>query len=165
MVADYEKQLWLNRALEDYLIAGYVLQSGLGFASGCYHMQQCVEKALKAELVATGEDVGRDHKTHNLVRLAAALESKLEGFSLDNEVGEALMRLTSYESPARYPGDVPGEAHFMDSIHTYNLVADAIATADPGFSLPFFDAVKILAARPFEVAPPFGQERDPGISF
>lgn len=66
----------------------------------CYHAQQAVEKALKAVLVVAGEDPPR---THNLVRLNAAVDPPVLGVSDE----DTLATLTLWSVEQRYPADQP----------------------------------------------------------
>jgi HEPN domain-containing protein len=66
----------------------------------CYHVQQAVEKGLKALLVAAGSD---PPWTHNLVRLNRALDPA--PFSLDDE--DVLASLTVWSVRQRYPANQP----------------------------------------------------------
>lgn len=66
----------------------------------CYHVQQAVGKALKALVVAAGEDPPR---THNLVRLNAAVDPPVLGASDE----DALAALTVWSVEQRYPADQP----------------------------------------------------------
>lgn len=66
----------------------------------CYHVQQAVEKGLKALLVAAGND---PPKSHNLVRLNAASDPPV--FGVDDE--DMLAALTLWSVEQRYPADHP----------------------------------------------------------
>ena len=66
----------------------------------CYHVQQAVEKGLKALLVVAGED---PPKTHNLVRLDSAVTPPV----FDPSDGDMLASLTLWSVEQRYPADQP----------------------------------------------------------
>lgn len=67
----------------------------------CYHVQQAVEKGLKALLVAAGLD---PPKSHNLVRLNAASDPPM--FSGDDDE-DILAALTLWSVEQRYPANQP----------------------------------------------------------
>jgi len=66
--------------------------------AAAFHAQQCIEKYLKAALVAKGIDFPRTHDIDELVALLP------KNAVLDIPV-EQRRRLTSYAIIARYPGD------------------------------------------------------------
>ena len=93
---------WIQKAEDDYkaiikldpVDTPYVI---------CFHCQQCIEKYLKALILAYGEV---PPVTHNLIRLnsiAAKYESSLE------EIFDLLEELNPYSVPARYPGIIVTE--------------------------------------------------------
>jgi len=63
-----EAQRWLLKADEDLAAARLLIAGGL-IDPAAFHVQQALEKALKALLVAAGKDIRR---THDLETLAAA---------------------------------------------------------------------------------------------
>lgn len=65
--------------------------------AACFHAQQCIEKYLKALLVAEGSRVPR---IHDLSALAALLPNERFLRTFDAE----LAMLTTYAVAARYPG-------------------------------------------------------------
>jgi HEPN domain-containing protein len=90
---------WVAKAENDLITAAHLLKLGLSCPTDtvCFHAQQCVEKYLKALLVAKGIDFP---KTHNLKRLIALVPA-----SLKPEISsEEQVRLTDYVTGARYPG-------------------------------------------------------------
>lgn len=66
----------------------------------CYHVQQAIEKGLKALIVHSGEDPPR---THNLVRLNDAIGPPVFGQDAEADL-EALTLWAVYQ---RYPADQP----------------------------------------------------------
>lgn len=93
-------ELWLQRARDDQAMATVLSAAGSPSWGVCYHVPQAVEKALKALLVAAGED---PPKTHNLVRLNAAVRPP--PFGVDGE--DVLASLTLWSIEQRYPADQP----------------------------------------------------------
>ena len=69
--------------------------------TACWHIQQSLEKAIKAALIAEGID---PPYTHDLVALLAALPSKWKG-GLKDIID--LARVSSWTTEARYPGEMP----------------------------------------------------------
>jgi len=95
---------WLARAAEDMAIADFAWESS--FVPSClFHLQQAIEKVLKAALI---ESTGDYPKTHDLPDLVARL-----GLDLSPEQMKLLRRLSEQYIPTRYadpwieiPGDV-----------------------------------------------------------
>ena len=61
---------WLRQAHSDLAMANYASDGGF-HAQACYHCSQAAEKALKALLLALGQEPER---THSIARLLDALE-------------------------------------------------------------------------------------------
>ena len=61
---------WLRQAHSDLAMAAYASEGGF-HAQACYHCSQAAEKALKALLLALGQEPER---THSIERLLCALE-------------------------------------------------------------------------------------------
>lgn len=89
---------WLSRARDDLAIAETLLAAESPAWAVCYHVQQAVEKGLKALLVVAGED---PPKTHNLVRLDSAVTPRVFEPSDD----DMLASLTLWSVEQRYPAD------------------------------------------------------------
>ncbi len=67
----------------------------------CFHMQQCVEKYLKAFLVFRNREFRRTHDLSELIQRCAELDPEFSQlFELDAD------RLTEYAVEVRYPGDM-----------------------------------------------------------
>jgi HEPN domain-containing protein len=96
---------WLTKADNDLKTAAHTLTLGKDCPTDtvCFHVQQCVEKHIKALLVFRGITFS---KTHNIRLLRALLPPKLRP-KLDRNVQN---RLTRYATVLRYPSagpDVP----------------------------------------------------------
>ena len=92
--------MWMARA-EDDLFMAETVAAGSGPPWGvCYHVQQAVEKGLKALIVAVGEDPPR---TQNLARLNTVVEPPVFG----GEDDDMLASLTLWAIQQRYPADQP----------------------------------------------------------
>jgi len=66
----------------------------------CFHMQQCVEKYLKAFLVYHGKEISRTHNIALLLQQCIELDSSFENLK---SIGAAA--LTAYATGSRYPDD------------------------------------------------------------
>ena len=92
--------MWMARA-EDDLFMAETVAAGSGPPWGtCYHVQQAVEKASKALIVAADEDPPR---THNLARLNIAVEPAM----FEGEDDDMLASLTLWAFQQRDPADQP----------------------------------------------------------
>jgi len=92
-------QRWIEKAKEDIKAAKLLLDSSANLNSiVCFHVQQAVEKALKAFLTKAGVRTGRTHDIGFLLRLC---EEQDEEFR--NLPTEELSRLSFYAVQIRYP--------------------------------------------------------------
>lgn len=105
---------WLDKATEDLTVARLVLNEGLT-APACFHSQQCIEKSLKAYLLAKSNTYPRVHKLVDLLDLCRQIDSTFAQFLSD------CARVDEYYVPTRYPegiaGGLPGgtpSAHAAD---------------------------------------------------
>src|SRR5258708_2803394 len=91
---------WVQKAEHDLTNAAHTLKLGKRAPTDtvCFHAQQCVEKYLKALLVAQEIDFGR---THSISALLALVPTRLRP-DLSAQEQELL---TDYAVSARYPGD------------------------------------------------------------
>ena len=88
---------WLRQAHSDLAMAAYASQGGF-HAQACYHCAQAAEKALKALLLALGQEPER---THSIERLLGALELLgIETAPLRQLPLKPLQRMTT---ASRYP--------------------------------------------------------------
>lgn len=91
---------WLRLAEADLEMAGILAEGSAAAWGVCYHVQQGVEKAMKALTLARGDD---PPFTHNLVRLNRALTPAPFG----SEDEERLADLSVWSIKQRYPADQP----------------------------------------------------------
>lgn len=91
---------WLGKAEEDWKAADLLLTSSEELTLPClFHLQQMLEKLLKALLLKQEKPIERTHDLSWLIHLAA-----LGG---DEELLELAESLTIFAVNARYPGDSP----------------------------------------------------------
>jgi len=100
MSASLPKQ-WLSRAAEDLAVARLALREGHA-AHACFLSQQCIEKALKAYLLAK---TGLYPRTHKLVDLLTECQRIDPAFA---QFLKHCLIVDQYYIPARYPDGVPG---------------------------------------------------------
>lgn len=100
MNANLPKQ-WLDRASEDLDVARLVLKEGYA-SHACFLAQQCIEKSLKAYLLAKTNSYPRAHKLTDLVVQCELIDSTFSQFR-DN-----CIVVDQYYIPTRYPNGVPG---------------------------------------------------------
>jgi HEPN domain-containing protein len=94
---------WIDKSEGDYLTATREAQADPpNYDAVCFHAQQCIEKLLKAAVIAKGEIPS---KTHDLSVLSALLSSLDEGWHWPVEE----LRLLSRSAVIfRYPGESAG---------------------------------------------------------
>jgi HEPN domain-containing protein len=91
---------WVEKAENDLKNAAYTLGMGNDCPTDtvCFHVQQCVEKYLKAFLILKSIDFP---KTHDIKELVILLPVK----SRPKLTPEEQRRFTDYATVTRYPGD------------------------------------------------------------
>jgi HEPN domain-containing protein len=91
---------WIDKAAGDYLTATREAQADPpNYDAACFHAQQCIEKLLKAAVIAKGEI---PPKTHDLTILSGLLTSLDPGWHWPVEE----LRLLSHSAVIfRYPGE------------------------------------------------------------
>ena len=100
MIASLPDQ-WLDRAAEDLTVARLVFDEG-HMAHTCFLAQQCIEKSLKAYLLAESGAYPRTHKLVDLLSLCEELSPDFAQFQPDCII------VDQYYIPTRYPDGVPG---------------------------------------------------------
>jgi HEPN domain-containing protein len=94
---DERVEEWILKAEEDY--KSVIRMNPMETPNViCFHCQQCIEKYLKAFLVANGET---PPITHNLIRLNNLAEKYEKSFE---EIYDLLEELNPYSVLIRYPG-------------------------------------------------------------
>lgn len=95
-----EVDSWVGKAEEDWLSAKWLLKEESPVTTpGLFHLQQCVEKLLKAFLVNQGVRFDRRHDLAYLLRLAN--EKRLDAYT------DLMDELNPFAVEQRYPGDLP----------------------------------------------------------
>lgn len=100
MTTNLPKQ-WLDRATEDLTVARLVLKEQ-HTAHTCFLSQQCIEKALKAYLLAKTNSYPRTHKLVDLLVLCQQIEPAIDQYLTDCTI------IDQYYIPTRYPDGIPG---------------------------------------------------------
>jgi HEPN domain-containing protein len=117
MAVHEEIQEWLDKAEEDRRVAEILLCSGEELTLPCmFHLQQMLEKLLKALIIARGKRVDRTHDLDRLAQQAEALE--IEGLL------NLCDTLNLFAVNGRYPGDLP-EVSIREA-RTYSTLAEDI---------------------------------------
>ncbi len=103
---------WVRKAQADWRVAQREMtaQDERSFDAVCFHVQQAIEKLLKAVLLDRA--VQPEH-THDLVRLSGAVTRAVPSWSADTA---ALKALTTIGAASRYPGQDADEtiaAHML----------------------------------------------------
>ena len=129
MSAPAELLGWIARAEEDFTLACSALRRKKPLLYGAtFHAQQCVEKYIKALLVARGLVFPR---THDLVALT---DLCLQGGIIIPVEQEALDRLAAYAVQVRYPGEDPA----LDETREALQVAQTVCRFVRKFLNPYF---------------------------
>ena len=91
---------WVDKAENDLKNAVHTLKMGTDCPTDtiCFHVQQCVEKYLKALLVLKGSDFP---KTHNIANLLELLPPSVRPPITEHEQDT----LSEYATVTRYPGE------------------------------------------------------------
>lgn len=119
-------KLWIVKASHDLKIGKDEMNTDDPATDAvCFHMQQCVEKYLKAFMIYNGLEISKTHILSYLLEKCITLDAEFTKFD-KNE----FHKLTEYAVALRYPDDF-----FMPSLEE---TKEAIKMADDivGFVLP-----------------------------
>ena len=95
-----EVQEWLDKADEDRLVVEVLLRTGEELTLPCmFHLQQMLEKLLKALILVQGSNFERTHDLSRLATLASAEDVE--------QLLELSETLNLFAVNGRYPGDLP----------------------------------------------------------
>lgn len=100
-MSDTLSKQWLDIATEDLTVARLVFEEEHS-AHACFLSQQCIEKSLKAYLIAKANTYPRTHNLVILLNQCEVLEPKFAQFRADCTV------VDQYYVPTRYPDGIPG---------------------------------------------------------
>src|SRR5205814_6425866 len=91
---------WVDKAEADYAAALLLRRSRKKHSRDivCFHLQQCVEKYLKARLEEAGTAYPKTHDLERLLDLAVAVEPTWAVYR------PAMATITDYAVEVRYPG-------------------------------------------------------------
>jgi HEPN domain-containing protein len=106
-------QQWLDFASEDLTVARLVFTEE-HFAHACFLSQQCMEKALKAFLLAKLNQYPRVHNLTDLLTQCAAIDTVFSQFVADCATVDQYYIPTRY--PAGLPSGLPGNTHAQAAI-------------------------------------------------
>lgn len=107
---------WLDRAGEDLLCAGLLLQNDNCYGGAAFHCQQTIEKALKAYILIKSDILVDGHNLTWLCKRA---------MKYDNSFHEWLSESASLNKcyiETRYPADIPLELEY-NQVHRYYKMA------------------------------------------
>ena len=114
-------QQWLAKAAEDLVVAQLVLPEN-HLAHVCFLSQQCIEKALKAYLIAKINQYPRTHKLVDLLQQCISIDANFSQFLAD------CISVDQYYIPTRYPDGTPGG--WSSGLPTMAQAQKAITAAD-----------------------------------
>ena len=111
---------WLHFATGDLLAAELSSGFELHLEILCFHSQQCVEKSLKAVLVAMGQDFPRTHNISKLVECLIDAGVEAPDYLLQSE------RLSRFAVMLRYPssGLLPNKDEHLQSAQIAHKTLD-----------------------------------------
>ena len=114
-------QQWLAKAAEDLAVAQLVLPEN-HLAHVCFLSQQCIEKALKAYLIAKITQYPRTHKLVDLLQQCINIDANFSQFLAE------CVSVDQYYIPTRYPEGTPGG--LPSGLPTMDQAQKAITAAD-----------------------------------
>ena len=125
-----EGQRWLEQARIDLKWGRHLNEQGAPYL-GCFLAQQAAEKALKAVLYASGDELVVGHSVRQLGQRAAEVDARF-GQQLDE-----WSVLDTFYIPTRYPnglpGDIPARVYSRQAGQTALTLAEAVLTAVDGW--------------------------------
>lgn len=92
---------WIEFAREDFVLAESALEKQI-FNQVCFHVQQGIEKTLKAFLSSKGRKIPRIHSLAELISICVDSDDSFKEFE------DMCIRLDQYYIPTRYPDALPG---------------------------------------------------------
>jgi HEPN domain-containing protein len=113
---------WVDKAEADYAAALLVRRCRKKHSRDivCFHLQQCVEKYLKARLEEAGIAFPRTHDLERLLDLAVGVEPMWASLR------PAMAAITDYAVEVRYPGRTASAAEARTLLQTTGRIRDLI---------------------------------------
>ena len=113
---------WVDKAEADYAAALMLRRSRKKYSRDivCFHLQQCVEKYLKARLDEAGMKIPRTHDLELLLDLAVKLEPMWAALR------PAVAAITDYAVEVRYPGRTASSAEAQRLLRAAARIRDLI---------------------------------------
>lgn len=91
---------WLGRAQSDCNLAELAINSDkVELEDVCFHLQQCVEKALKAILISKNQEFPYSHSIGLMIKKLEDIDIKVPDYVRDG------LSLSAYAVETRYPGE------------------------------------------------------------
>lgn len=114
---------WIEKAEEDYNAAKWLQQSPNPLHNSiCFHVQQCIEKYLKAWLQEANIHTPRTHNLQELLNLIVRTLPTWARWQPD------FKRITTYAVDPRYPGDSRTTEDTQHAMHVCTEVRQAVRT-------------------------------------
>ena len=113
---------WVAKAEGDFDVAQreFRREANRNLDAICFHAHQCVEKLMKAVLVANG--VAPEY-THNLMYLDGCVKKAVESWESD---AEEMSWLTRAGIAFRYPGETATDAHATKAMAVCTRLREAL---------------------------------------
>ncbi len=126
---------WIIKAENDLKIGKDEMKTKNPVTDGiCFHMQQCVEKYLKAYLIYNGKEFRKTHDIAELIELCSELDSEFKEL---HKIGA--IELTDYAVEVRYPDEFyfPSIVEAKQAIETCEKVKEFVLLKlrEKGFKL------------------------------
>jgi HEPN domain-containing protein len=109
---------WVKKAEDDFKVASQILRrrKDIVTEAACFHCQQCVEKYLKARLVAAGISFPRTHDLLQLLNLCLPVEPFWASFT------NVVDTMSDYAVDFRYPGQTATLAEARQSLRDTKVI-------------------------------------------
>jgi len=109
---------WLNRAGEDILSAGMLVQNDNCYNSAAFHCQQAIEKAMKAYILLKSDVLPDGHNLPWLCKRAMRYDQAFSGWLAQSA------SLNRCYIETRYPADLPQELGFGQVMQHYRTAKE-----------------------------------------
>ena len=114
---------WIEKAENDYAAVQQLLQASDPLHDIiCFHVQQCIEKYLKAWLQEANIPVQRTHNLEELLALIVTIQPACSDWQPDFKI------ITAYAVDPRYPGDSATADNTQHAMHVCDEVRQAVRT-------------------------------------